>query len=86
MTAKKPYKSLAASVKLPYKPTIPIKKIRAAVRAALETCGDCSYARQNEAALICYRFPPTPVVIDNKAQNMRCAVQPNERACGEFKR
>ena len=51
-----------------------------------ETCGSCAHSHDIKTALICYRFPPVPVIIDNKPQNMRCAVQANERACGEFKR
>lgn len=54
-------------------------------KPAAKTCGQCSHSHKIETALICYRFPPIAVVIDNKAQNMRCSVQADERACGEFK-
>ena len=49
------------------------------------TCEYCKHAKPTETALICNRYPPVAVVVDNKPVTMRVAVQPSDDACGEFK-
>ena len=49
------------------------------------TCESCKHAKPTETALICNRYPPVAVVIENVAKTMRIAVQPSDQACGEYK-
>jgi hypothetical protein len=57
---------------------------RAAV-APLTTCKICKYAREIQAALVCYRNPPSVAVIEGRAQTMRVAINPGDFACGEYR-
>lgn len=47
------------------------------------TCESCKHATTTDTALICHRYPPAAVVIDNKPVTMRVSVQPGE-SCGEY--